>query len=131
MTDLKDMTAAELAYYLGALEQPGSRHSTGSASMLDEATMAFGSMSPQVAEAHAAFAQARQVHQSSIRTSTSGDYSDEAWDSLVAAANNLATQLGALGDARVARYKRKAGWGTCNLLLPADGECRSTLGHLD
>ena len=47
------------------------------------------------------------------------------------AAHALAAALRPLGDARIARCKRPAGHGTCNIPLGDDGQCRSTLGHTD
>ena len=126
--DLKDRTAAELADALEVMDD--FPHNTGGLSLLDEATMAFGRKSPDVAELQRAFANARYAHMRSYRTETGG-YSDEAWDTAMAAAHSLAAALRELGGVRIARCKRPAGWGTCNLPLEDDGQCRSSLGHTD
>jgi hypothetical protein len=125
---LKDCSAAELADLLDDMERYP--HNTGSLSMLDEATMAFGNVSPDLAGLQRAFADARYAHMRSYRTET-GSYSGEAWDAAMTAAHSLAAALRELGNVRIARCKRQAGFGTCNLPLDDDGECRSTLGHTD
>ena len=126
--DLKDCTAAELARDLEIMED--FPHNTGGLSMLDEATMAFGRKNQHVAELQRAFADARHAHMRSWSTEAQA-YSDEAWRTAMTAARSLAATLRELGDMRIARCKRPAGWGTCNLPLDDDGECRSTLGHTD
>lgn len=126
--DLKDCTAAELARDLDIMEE--FPHNTGGLSMLDEATMAFGRKSQHVAELQRAFASARHAHMRSWSTELQS-YSAEAWHAAMDAAHALAAALRELGDMRIARCKRPAGHGTCNLPLDDDGECRSTLGHTD
>jgi len=128
MSDLKDATAAELARDLEVMED--FPHNTGGLSMLDEATLAFGWKYPEVGSAQRAFADARHAHMRSWSTGAQA-YSDEAWRTAMDAALSLAAALRKLGDMRIARCKRPAGWGTCNLPLDGDGECRSTLGHTD
>ena len=124
--DLKDSTAAELARDLDIMED--FPHNTGGLSQLDEATMAFGRENPRLADLQRAFATARYAHMRSYSTETQ-EYSDEAWRTAMDAAHALAGALRELGDMRIARCKRPCGWGTCNLPLDDDGECRSTLGH--
>lgn len=125
---LMDRTAAELAGMLDGME--AFPHNTGGLSMLDEATLAFGRKSQHVAELQRAFASARLAHMRSWSTEAQA-YSDEAWRAAMAVARSLAAALRELGDARIARCKRPAGWGTCDLPLDDDGQCRSTLGHTD
>lgn len=125
---LKDATAAELADLLE--EMVHHPHSTGSLSMLDEATMAFDRHGETIGEAQRAFASARHAHQRSWDTETQ-NYSPELWARAMEAARELARQLRPLGDTRIVRCKRPAGWGTCNLPLGDDGVCRSSLGHTD
>jgi hypothetical protein len=121
----KDCTAAELA---GLLETAAKEPQyTGGLSMLDEATMAFGRLSSEIAAAHQRFAEARLDHMHRHRSPTPEVLEEE----VVRAANALAVLLRPLGDVRVARCKREAGWGTCNLPLDDDGMCRSSLGHAD
>lgn len=122
MTNPKDMTAAELA---NALSLPAEMLSTGWLSMLDEATIAFGSLDPHIREAQGAFSQARSAHMRSwgAPDALPGDLSPQAWDRAVAAARELANALRPLGDLRIARCKRQTGWGTCNLPLDPDGSC--------
>jgi hypothetical protein len=117
---LKDLTAAELADVLDHL-RTGVPHNSGGLSMLDEATLAFGRKSADLYEAQRPFGQARLAH---MRSYTAGAYSNEAWQRAVDAAERLATMLWALGDVRIARCKQQAGWGTCNLPLDEQGECR-------
>lgn len=122
---LMDRTATELADALdGMRDYP---HNTGGMSMLDGATTAFGALSPELGEAQRAFAVARSTHHRSWREGVG--YSDADWATAIAAADRLATALRALGDVRIERCKRQAGWGTCNLPLGPDGECHSSLGH--
>ena len=128
MSDLKDATATELARDLEIMA--GFPHNTGGLSMLDEATMAFGRGNPRLASLQRAFADARHAHMRSWWTGAQA-YSDEAWRTAMNAALSLAAALRELGDVRIARCKRPAGWGTCNLPLDDDGQCRSTLGHTD
>lgn len=92
---LMDRTAAELAGVLDGMED--FPHNTGGLSQLDEATMAFGQVSPYVAERQRAFSIARHAHMQSYRTETGG-YSDEAWDRAMHAAHALADALRELGD---------------------------------
>lgn len=121
MLELKDRTAAELADALEVMDD--FPHNTGGLSMLDEATLAFGwKYESVVGPAQRAFADARHAHMRSYRTAT-GNYSDEAWRKALDAAHALATALRGLGDTRIARCKRQAGWGTCNLALDNDGTC--------
>ncbi|WP_107661246.1 hypothetical protein [Nocardia suismassiliense] len=122
----KDLTAAALADALDALAC--SPHNTGAASMLDEATMAFGRKSAALAAAQRAFHRARFDHMDSYRAA--GAYTEDSWQATVRAAGHLAALLRPLADATIARCQRPAGWGTCNLPLDDDGECGSTLGHL-
>ena len=126
--DIKDCTAAHLAGMLDATEN--NPHSTGALSALDEATLAFRRKSPRLAELQSAFGNARYAHMRSYSTATQG-YSDQAWDTAMSAAHSLAAALRELGDMRIARCKRQAGWGTCNLPLDDDGQCRSSSGHKD
>jgi hypothetical protein len=125
---LMDCTAAQLADMLDGMED--FPHNTGGLSMLDEATLAFGRKSPRLAESQRAFGDARYAHMRSYTTEAQA-YSDEAWSAAMTAAHALAAALRELGDARIARCRRPAGWGTCNLPLDDDGQCRSTLGHTD
>jgi hypothetical protein len=129
--DPKDWTAADLADALDALDT-GSRavKGTGWLSMLDEATLAFGLKYPEVAAPQQEFGQARYAHLTSYRPETGG-YADEEWQRAMSAAHSLAAALRPLGDKRIARCKRQTGWGTCNLPLDDDGQCRSTAGHTD
>lgn len=125
---LMDKTAAELADALDAMEY--FPHNTAGLSMLDEATLAFRAKSVELDEAQQAFVEARFAHKDSYSL-TSDYYSDESWQLAMQAARRLAALLRKLGDVRIARCKRQAGWGTCNLPLDELGECHSTLGHLD
>ena len=129
--DLKDCTAIELADMLDALDV-GSRavKGTGWLSMLDEATLAFGSKYPAVTGSQREYGRARYAHLTSYSPETDA-YSDEEWERAIDAAHSLAAALRELGDVRIARCKRPAGWGVCNLPLDDDGQCRSTLGHTD
>lgn len=105
-------------------------HSTSGLSALDEATVAFGTKYPQVADAQRAFSQARIAHMRSWSTETRR-YSDDAWDKVAEAAQRLADALRPLGNARVARCKERADWGTCNQPLTTDGTCCSQRYHID
>lgn len=125
---LKDCTAAELARSLEVMDD--FPHNTGGLSLLDEATYAFGSKYPQVGDAQRAFADARHRHMRSYRSEI-GNYSDEAWRTAMEAAHALAGALRPLGDTRIARCKRPAGFGTCDMPLADDGQCYSSLGHTD
>jgi len=118
----QDLTPAELADALDMMER--FPHNTGSLSMLDEATLAYRKY-PGVDRAQRAFAAARYAHMGSYRTET-GNYDDEAWRKAMGAAHALAAALRPLGDARVERCKRQAGWGTCNIPLDDDGTCHVT-----
>jgi hypothetical protein len=131
VTTLGDNTAADLADALDALDV-GSRavKGTGWLSMLDEATLAFGSKYPEVAAPQREFGRARYAHLRSYSPETGG-YADEEWRCAIDAAHSLAAALRPLGDTRIARCERQAGWGTCDLPLDDDGQCRSTLGHTD
>lgn len=125
---LMDHTAAEFADLLDGMED--FPHNTGGLSMLDEATMEFARVSPGVETVQRAFVTARFAHMQSYRPET-GTYSAEAWQRAMTAAHSFAAALRELGDMRIARCTRPAGWGTCNLPLPEDGECRSSAGHTD
>lgn len=125
---IKDRTAAELADLLESMARHP--HNTGGLSMLDEATMAFGRYRDDIARAQQGFAAARHAHMHSWDEKRQ-QYSEEAWDKAMGAAGYLALLLRPLGDTRIARCQRPAGWGTCNLPLDDDGVCRSTLGHTD
>lgn len=125
--DIKDLTAAELADALDGLRHEP--HNTGWASMLDEATLAYRDLSPELSTHHAAYAQARMVHMGSIRV-LRDRYSDDDWSTLTAAAADLARALRPLGSFRVERCQRRTGWGTCGLPLGTDGECRYA-EHID
>lgn len=117
---LKHLTAAQLADLLNTSdENPGN---TGRLSLLDEATIAFGSKYPGVHNAQRAFAAARLDHLGPFS-------SDEKWQSVMEAARRLAAVLRPLGSTVIPRCKRPAGWGTCDLPLDDDGQCRSGLGH--
>lgn len=122
MTDLKDMTAAELAR---ALSLPAEVLTTGYLSMLDEATVAFGNLDAHVKESQAAFSQARSDHMRSwdAPDAPPGDLSPQAWNRAVAAARALADALRPFGDLRIARCKRQTRWGTCNMPLGLEGSC--------
>ncbi|WP_181785351.1 hypothetical protein [Streptomyces phytophilus] len=124
---LKDRTAAELADALEIMERHP--HNTGGLSQLDGATLAF-SRYPGVGEKQQAFTDARQAHLRSYDSERDG-YSGEAWGKAMQAARELAAALRPLGDTRIAHCTRQARWGTCELPLDDDGECRSTLGHTD
>jgi hypothetical protein len=126
--DLKDMTAAELARCID--ETTDFPQNTGALSMLDEATLAFGSKYPKIGDAQRALADARHRHMRSY-SPTTRQYSDDAWNDAMTSAKRLASELRALGNVRIARCKRRAGWGTCNLPLGDDGQCHSSLGHVD
>jgi hypothetical protein len=115
-----DLTPAELADALDMMER--FPHNTGTLSMLDEATLEYGRKFPAIGSAQRAFSGARHAHMSSYRTETGG-YSEEAWGKAMEAARNLAAALRPLGDARIARCKRRTGWGTCNRPLGDDGTC--------
>lgn len=123
---LMDRTASELASMLDDMES--APHSTGSLSMLDEATLAFSRETPRLGELQRAFGIARITH---LYSWSDGAYSEQAWLTAMSAAHSLAAALRELGDARVARCKRPAGHGTCDIPLDRDGQCRSTLGHTD
>lgn len=125
--DVKDWSAAELADALDRMS--GHPHNTGGLSMLDEATLAFGSKYPQVGEAQRAFAAARMAHLSSYSRTFEG-YSEDAWRQAMDAAAHLAAALRPLGDTQIARCKEQTGWGTCNLPLDDDGACRRTDEHI-
>ncbi len=125
---LMDCTAAELADMLDGMERHP--HHTAGLSMLDEATLAYALKRSPLADLQRAFGTARYAHQRSSSTATQG-YSDEAWRTAMDAAHSLAAALRELGDTRIARCKRPAGYGTCNIPLDDDGVCRSTLGHAD
>lgn len=128
MDDYKELSAADLAGCLDLV--PDFPHNAGALSAIDEATLAFRRKYPKVDKAQREFADARHRHIRSYSTSTGG-YSDEAWQNAVTAAQRLADALRPLGSTRIARCKREAGFGTCNIPLDDDGECRSTLGHID
>lgn len=120
MSAYMDLTAAELADCLDLV--PKHPHNTGALSQLDEATLAYGWKFPGVAGWQSAFADARHRHMYSYRTEV-GNYSDEAWQEAVGAAHDLAVAMRRLGDLRLERCQRAAGWGTCNLVLDDDGTC--------
>jgi hypothetical protein len=117
---MMDLTPAELADALDMTER--FPHNTGSLSMLDEATIAYGSKYPDIGSLQRAFASARLAHMNSYRTEYS-DYSDAAWQRAMNAAHALAVALRPLGGARIERCKRPTGWGTCNFPLDDDGTC--------
>lgn len=125
---LMDPTAAELADMLDGMED--FPHNTGGLSMLDEATISFGRVSPDLQALQCALSRARYAHMQSYRTET-GNYSAEAWHRAMIAAHSLADALRELGDMRIARCKRPARHGTCDLPLNENGECTSSLGHTD
>jgi len=124
----KHATAEELANMLEAMSRHP--HNTGGLSMLDEATLAFGNKDPKIREAQQDFSTARHRHHRSWNTQAQS-YSDELWESALDCARKLATLLRPLGDTRITRCDREAGWGTCGLPLDDDGVCRSSLGHTD
>lgn len=134
MSDYKDMTAAQLADQLDQIARMPAEHAvTGWVSMLDEATLAYWSTMPDTpaSEAQRLFAAARYIHMRSYTTER-GDYDPAKWAKLQAAAFNLATELRAMGDYRIARCKAETGWGTCNLPLREDGTCGAAeREHLD
>lgn len=122
-----DLSAGDLAGCLRMARR--CPHATGSLSQLDEATLSFGALFPDIDPLQRAFADARHAHMRSWNTARQA-YSDKAWERAVAAAEALADKLEPLGDWSVPRCKRQTEWGTCNLPL-RDGECRSSLGHTD
>lgn len=124
---LKEATAAELAAALDAMQRHP--HNTGGLSMLDEATLAFGWRYETVGPAQQAFANARHRHMRSYSTAIN-DYSDEAWQDALAAAQALAEALRPLGDTRIPRCQEQAGWGTCGIGLNDDGSCSSVGNHV-
>jgi hypothetical protein len=127
MSGYDDLTPAQLADCLDMVSQfPGN---TGALSMLDEATLEYGWRNDSIGPARRAFADARHAHMRSYRAER-GDYAPEAWDNAVTAAHALAAALRPLGDAILPRCKRQGPCGTCNMALK-DGECRSSLGHVD
>lgn len=119
----QDSTPAELADMLDLMER--FPHSTGSLSMLDEATLAYGRKYPAINGPQRAFAAARHAHMDSYRTGR-GNYTDESWREAMRAAHALADALRPLGDTVIARCKRQTGWGTCNIPLDDDGTCHVT-----
>jgi hypothetical protein len=127
MSAYTDLTAADIAGCLRMARHVP--HATGSLSQLDEATFAYGSLFPGIEPLQRAFADARYAHMRSY-SSAFGEYSDEAWERAVVAAEALADSLDGLGGYRIPRCKRQTGWGTCNLPL-RDGECRSSRNHTD
>lgn len=124
---MQDWTAAQLADALDGMRHHA--HNTGGLSMLDEATLAFRFKYPNIAEPQQSFSAARHAHMRSY--STTGNYSQDAWDRAMAAAERLAAELRPLGDTRIARCKQTTGWGTCNLPLNDDGTCRMLAEHKD
>jgi hypothetical protein len=126
MSAYTELSAADIAGCLRMARR--CPHATGSLSQLDEATLAYGSLFPEIDPVQRAFADARHAHMRSYRTAV-GNYSDEAWDRAVVAAEALADALEPLGGYRIARCKRPDPWGICNLPL-RDGECRSA-DHTD
>jgi hypothetical protein len=119
---LKDRSARELAEALEVMD--GHPHNTGGLSMLDEATLAFGWLHPEVRPAQEGFAAARLAHKDSYRRY--GHFTDESWQAAINAAHRLAEALRALGDTRIPRCKEPAEWGDCNSILREDGTCTST-----
>jgi hypothetical protein len=67
-------------------------HNTGGLSMLDEATMAYGSRYPDIDPLQRAFARARYAHMGSYRTKTNS-FTDESWRTAMDAAHALAAAL--------------------------------------
>lgn len=127
MTTLMDLTADELADALTVMRHHP--HNTGGLSQLDEATMGYATVSPELADAHRAFAAARHRHKDSYRRH--GAFSDEAWAEAMDAAGRLADELHRLENFILPRCKREDRFGTCNMPLPADGVCRSSLHGQD
>jgi hypothetical protein len=126
MTMLKERSAADLAAALDAMQHH--RHNTGGLSMLDEATLEFGWRYDTVGPAQQAFANARQRHMRSYTTER-GNYSDEAWDAAIEAAQRLAAVLRPLGDTRIPRCHEQSRWGTCGIGLNDDGTCKAARDH--
>lgn len=124
MSMFQESTATELADYLEAAHRHP--HMTGVLSMLDEATISFGRKSAEIAEAQRAFANARYAH---MRSYSNGKYSDTAWSEAMEAARNLAATLRPLGDTIIDRCKEPTGWGTCNLPLDDQDQCRMRNEH--
>lgn len=121
---LMSESAAELADQLDTVGPP---HNTASLSMLEEATIAFASRSPEVRQPHAEFAEARHVYLDSY---SDGDYSDEAWQAATGAAHRLAEALRPLNGLRIARCGKQTEWGVCRLPLDEAGRCPDEGEHL-
>jgi hypothetical protein len=129
MSEYMDMTAAELATCLErAAGVPGS---TGTLSMLDEATLEYGwRWHESIGPAHRAFERARMAHQHAYRPERGQNASVEWLDAMVAA-RDLAAVLRPLGNYRLPRCGRPSVHGTCTRALDDDGKCPSTFGHTD
>lgn len=121
MSAYMERTAAELAQMLHLLG--GVPHSSGSLSMVLEATGPYRHIDPTLNETYRVLGDAAYRHQ---RYGT-----DEDWAACVAAGAAFAAGLERLGDLVIARCKRPSGHGTCGIPLGPDGECRSSLGHTD
>lgn len=94
---LMTLSATELA---AALDAARPAHDTISMSMLSEAAFAFAERSQAVRIALGVLDRARVGH---ARSDVDGQYSDRAWDVVVAAGRRLAEVLRPLGDLRVER----------------------------
>lgn len=113
-----DMSAAQLALALLAV---GDVRNLAYLSALDEATAAYGALSPEIREASRAFSEARMA---------CWHPSDTAWELAAKRAGELAAELAPLGDYVLPRCQERAGYGTCGTPLSEDGTCRHAAGHL-
>jgi hypothetical protein len=121
-----DKSAAVIANALGTLEY--GPPNAALLSMLTEATLAFDRVSEPIAQAQRQLRLARDHYLTA--DARHGD-TTAAWQQVEQAARHLAILLRPLGDFRIPRCTRPTGHGTCNIPLDDDGQCRSTLGHLD
>jgi hypothetical protein len=111
-----DMSAAELA---GELEIMATfPEFAGALSMLEEAALGYGDR-PGVGARLRVFGTARRAQMHGGAPGATAE-----------AARALAAELRALGGYKVPRCKQEAGWGTCNLPLDADGNCRQHPGSM-
>lgn len=132
MTILKEYDAVQLAGALEAVE--GFARSTGSLSMLDEASFAFGCVYETAGPAQQAFSQAHYSYRHSP--------SNETWEQAMTAARTLAIALRALGPVTIVRCRQLAqrpgrdlcgmplSPGPCNMPLNTDGTCRGANDHV-
>jgi hypothetical protein len=114
-----DCTASQIADELAATKLEAV--TTGFMAILEEATLEFAGKRAPIAVAHAVFSAARRGYQ---RTYDADDgFSTYAGVALVAAAHWLAEELRKLGDMKIDRCQREAGWGKCNLALSPGVPC--------